>query len=99
MPARAGEDQIPEGTRSGPMTGRGFAGRTMVAAVVAAAALLALAGGAQAKTRKAVGGGVVHRNQHAGSFLVADHKGHPGPIPAPSSPALGTNVPLTLPPL
>jgi hypothetical protein len=64
----------------------------MVAAVVAAVALMGLAAGAQAKTRKAVGGVVVHRNQQAGSFVVANGKGHLFAIHSASSPAVGTKV-------
>lgn len=74
------------------MISRGFAVRTMVAAVVAAVALMGLAAGAQAKTRKAVGGVVVHRNQQAGSFVVANGKGHLFAIHSASSPAVGTKV-------
>jgi hypothetical protein len=74
------------------MISRGFAVRTMVAAVVAAVALMGLAASAQAKTRKAVGGVVVHRNQQAGSFVVANGKGHLFAIHSASSPAVGTKV-------
>jgi hypothetical protein len=78
------------------MISRGFAVRTMVAAVVAAVALMGLAAGAQAKTRKAVGGVVVHRNQQAGSFVVANGKGHLFAIHSASSPAVGTKVHVAL---
>jgi hypothetical protein len=78
------------------MISRGLGVRTIVAAVVAAVALLGLAAGAQAKTRKAVGGVVVHRNQHAGSFVVANGKGHLFAIHSASSSAVGTKVHVAL---
>jgi hypothetical protein len=78
------------------MISRGLGVRTIVAAVVAAVALLGLAAGAQAKTRKAVGGVVVHRNQRAGSFVVANGKGHLFAIHSASSPAVGTKVHVAL---
>jgi hypothetical protein len=78
------------------MISRGLGVRAIVAALVAAVALLGLAAGAQAKTRKAVGGVVVHRNQHAGSFVVANGKGHLFAIHSASSPAVGTKVHVAL---
>ena len=78
------------------MISRGLGVRTIVAAVVAAVALMGMAAGAQAKTRKAVGGVVVHRNQQAGSFVVANGKGHLFAIHSASSPAVGTKVHVAL---
>jgi len=68
------------------------AGRTAAVAALAAFALLAMAAGAQAKTRKSVHGTVVHRNAKAGTFTVATGKGRLFAIHSDSSPGVGTKV-------
>ena len=66
-----------------PMTGRGLlskpagaAQRLAVALAAAALVTLGLAVSAQARGLHPVKGTVVHHNQGAGSFVVADRKGH-----------------------
>lgn len=74
------------------MDKRSFRTRTVAVALLAGAALLVPAAGAQARTKSTVRGTVVHRNARAGSFVVATGKGRLFAIHAASSPAVGSKV-------
>ena len=66
------------------------------ALVVAAFMALAIAAGAQARGSKPVKGVVVHHNTGAGSFVVADKKGHLIAVHSTSSPSLGSKVTVSV---
>jgi hypothetical protein len=69
-----------------------------LAALVVFVALLVAASGAQARRHavRHVRGVVVHRNTHAGSFIVAGSRGRLFAIHAAHSPALGSSVKVTV---
>ena len=67
-----------------------------LAGLVVCMALLVAASGAQARRIHHVRGVVVHRNSHAGSFVVANGRGRLFAIHAAKSPALGSVVAVSV---
>jgi hypothetical protein len=69
-----------------------------LAGLVASLALLVSAGGAEARRHRIhhIRGTVVHRNSHAGSFVVANGRGRLFAVHSAHSPALGSSVTVTV---